>query len=106
MLYGKSGILNPTGLGSRLVCVGRERPREEDLVTENNSNRPPKKQMRSAVEAALPRIGVRCTTLRGFGLPSRFYFIGGKNGSGSEAVCGAGFGKADNLDFTPIGRKR
>jgi hypothetical protein len=36
---------------------GKERPVREDLVVENNSNRPLKNQMRSAAAAALPRIG-------------------------------------------------
>jgi hypothetical protein len=45
MLYGNSGILNPTGLGSRsrLMAEGREHSIRKDLVVENNSNRPPKK---------------------------------------------------------------
>jgi hypothetical protein len=48
MLYKKSGILSPTGLGirSRLVCVGREHPCKEYLVTEKNLNWSQKKQMR------------------------------------------------------------
>jgi hypothetical protein len=55
MIYGRSGILKPTGLGSRIRSRrnGREHPEREDLVLENNSNRTAKKQTRSAALATL-----------------------------------------------------
>jgi transposase len=60
MLYRRSGILNPTGLGNRsqLVRAGRE-----DLGTKKNSNRPPKNKCGAKCiprypEAELPLVSV------------------------------------------------